>query len=97
MPGQIRMTPEQMRTRASEVRREGDTFEQVIGSLRRIIINELPTEWEGAASAAFADQFTRLEPAFKEMRELVYQIGTQLDRTADAVQQLDEDIASRFR
>ena len=94
--GQIRMSPARMRERAGEVRVQGNHFEDAINGLRRIIVNELPAEWEGAASVAFADQFSRLEPAFKEMRQLVDQIGTQLDRTADATQQLDEDIARRF-
>ena len=95
MSGQIRMTPEQMRMRANEVRNEGDTFEGVINKMQNII-NELQTEWEGQASRAFAQQFDNLKPAFNDMRQLIADIGAQLDATANAVEQLDADIASKF-
>ena len=92
----LRMSPDTMRQRAGEVRNQGDNVEQAISYLRRLIVDELPSEWEGAASRAFADQFLRLEPAFKEMREIVYQVGTQLDQTANATESLDAEIASKF-
>ena len=96
MSGQIRMTPEQMRQRAGEVRTQGDSFQEVITRMQGII-NELQSEWEGQASRAFAEQFDRLRPAFDDMRQLIYDIGAQLDATANSVEQLDMDIAGRFR
>jgi len=93
---QIRMTPEQMRQRAGEVRNQGESFQEVINRMQGII-NELQTEWEGQASRAFAEQFDRLKPSFNDMRNLIDNIGTQLDSTANAVEQMDQDIASRFR
>jgi len=94
--GQIRMTPEQMRQRAGEMRNKGETFQDVINGMQSII-NELQTEWEGQASRAFAEQFDRLKPAFNDTRQLIDNIGQQLDSTANAVEQMDQDIASRFR
>jgi WXG100 family type VII secretion target len=94
--GQIRITPEQMRGRAKEVHVQRDTFEGVISKMTNVI-NELQTEWEGQASRSFYDQFERLRPAFNDMRQLIYDIGTQLDGSANAVEQLDRDIASRFK
>jgi len=96
MSNQIRMTPEAMRGRASEVRTQGENFQDTINRMQSII-NELQTEWEGNASRAFASQFDRLKPSFNEMRQLIDDIGTQLDATANAVEQLDQDIAARFR
>ena len=96
MAGQIRMTPEQMRQRAGEVRTQGETFQDVINRMQSII-SELQTEWEGQASRAFAEQFDRLKPAFNDMRQLIDDIGSQLNATANAVEQLDQDIASKFR
>jgi len=92
---QIRMTPEQMRQRAGEVRVQGDNFQEVINRMQNVI-NELQTEWEGQASRAFYDQFNRLKPAFNDIRQLIADIGTQLDGTANAVENLDQEIASRF-
>jgi len=92
---QIRMTPETMHSRSGEVRYQGETFEGVINRMDGII-GELQTEWEGQASKAFADQFARLKPSFNEMRKLIDDISQQLYATANAVEQLDIDIASRF-
>ena len=96
MAGQIRMTPEQMRTRAGEVRTEGETFQGVINKMQNLI-NVLQEEWEGQASAQFAQQFETLKPSFNNMHQLINDIGGQLDATADAVEQLDQEIASKFQ
>lgn len=96
MAGQIRLTPEQMRQRAGEVRNQGEVFQDVINRMQGII-NELQSEWEGQASRAFADQFERLRPSFNDMRQLIDDIGAQLDSTANAVEQLDQEIAGRLR
>ena len=96
MSKQIRITPEQMRGRAGEVRTQGNAFEEVINRMSNII-NELQSEWEGQASAAFLEQFNRLKPAFNDMRRLVDDLSMQLDGTANAIEQLDTDIASKFR
>jgi len=96
MAGTIRMTPEQMRQRSGEVRTQGETFQGVIDKMQHII-NELRTEWDGSASEAFEQQFVRLKPSFNDMRQLIEDISTQLQNTANAVEQLDQEIASRFR
>ena len=95
MAGQIRLTPETMRQRSGEVRTEGNNFEEVINKMQRVI-NELETEWEGEASRRFADQFHALRPSFNDMRNLIDDISRQLSGTADALEQLDSDIASKF-
>jgi WXG100 family type VII secretion target len=92
---QIRLTPEQMRSRAGEVRGQGETFQGVIDRMQGII-NELQSEWEGAASRQFAQQFDTLKPSFNEMKQLIDDIGSQLDATANAVEQLDQEIANKF-
>ena len=95
MAGQIRMTPDQMRSRSGEVRGQGETFQGVINRMQGII-NELQTEWEGEASRSFAAQFDSLKPSFNKMKELIDDISKQLAQTADSVEQLDRDIASKF-
>ena len=93
--GQIRITPEQMRGRAKEVHVQRDTFDGVINKMKNII-NELQTEWEGQASRSFYDQFNRLQPSFDQMRQLLEDLGGQLNSTASALEQLDQQIASKF-
>ena len=49
--GQIRMTPDTMRTRAGEYRNEAETLQGVIEKMDSLL-NTLLTEWEGSASEA---------------------------------------------
>ena len=54
--GQIRMTPDTMRGRAGEYRTEAENVQNVIDKMDRLL-DTLLTEWEGAASEAYANKF----------------------------------------
>jgi len=95
MAEQIRMSPGRMRQRAGEVRVQEEAFEMVVNKMQALI-NELQTEWEGLASQQFAAQFDALKPSFTNMRDLLHDISLQLDNSANAIEQLDSDIASKF-
>lgn len=95
MAGQIRITPDQMRTRANDFRKAGTDYEDVITTMKNLI-SVLQDEWEGQASQKFAEQFHSLEPTFSQMYQLIEDIAKQCDDTANAIQQLDEDIAKKF-
>jgi len=95
MAGQIRISPEQMHARAGEFRTEGENFQSVINKMQNLI-GVLQEEWEGQASQKFASQFDSLKPSFNEMKQLIDDIGSQLDGTAAAIQNLDSEIASKF-
>lgn len=92
---QIRLTPEQMRGRAGDFRNARADYEAMVQSMNRLI-ETLQTEWEGQASQKFVEQFEGLKPSFDSMRQLIEDIAGQLDATANAVEQLDMDIAGRM-
>ena len=56
----------------------------------------LRTEWEGAALQGFDNQFNELKPKVQNFAELMQQINTQLDKTAQAMQQNDQDLSRNF-
>lgn len=94
--GQIRMTPDTMRTRASEYRIESENVQAVIDKMD-ILLEELLSEWEGASSEAYADKFGELRPSFVAAKELIDDIAKALDTTAEAVESTDDQIASQIR
>ena len=94
--GRISMTLEQMNMRAGEVRREGDAFQEVITRMQGIVEN-LQSEWQGDASAAFNEQFFALKPSLDRTRNLFIDIAKQLDDAARITQQYDQDIARSIR
>lgn len=96
MAEQIRMTPEIMRTRASEYLVQAENLQAIIGNMDRLLTT-LQGEWEGHASEAYAQRFAQLRPGFIQTRELIDEIAAALKSTADIVEETDNSIASRFR
>lgn len=56
----------------------------------------LRAEWEGAAFQGFDNQFNELKPKVQNFAELMQQINTQLDKTAQAMQQNDQELSRNF-
>lgn len=93
--GQIRMTPDTMRTRAGEYRTEAENVQGVIEKMDSLL-DTLLTEWEGAASEAYANKFNELRPSFVAAKDLIDDIAVALEKTAEAVESTDSQIASQF-
>lgn len=96
MANQIRMTPETMRTRASEYTTQAGNIQQVIDKLDRLL-QQLQQEWEGDASRAYAEKFNQLRPGFVKTKDLVDEISAALRKTAQIVEDTDRNIAGQFR
>lgn len=96
MADQIRMTPDVMRERAGQYRTEADTVNGVISSMDSLL-QQLLSEWEGAASEAYDARYQELKPGFQKAEELIREIAAALDSTANIVESTDNDIASQFR
>ena len=96
MSGQIRITPEELRGCASQCRSYGEEQEGLIQKTQSLIDN-LQNQWEGQASSAYAQQFAGLRPSYDRIRELYNELAQQLDGTANAMADLDREIAGRFQ
>ncbi|AKA71545.1 MULTISPECIES: WXG100 family type VII secretion target [Clostridium] len=95
MSDQIRISPERMIERSRDYHQEAEKINEVINRMTSLI-SELQTEWEGQASASFANQFNELRPSFVNMHDLVETISHQLQQTGSAMQERDQEIASQF-
>lgn len=96
MSDQIRMSPEMMRSRASEYATQSEMVGEVIAKMDSLL-TQLQSEWEGAASRSYAEKYEELKPGFVKAQELIMDISTALNKTADIVEQQDQDIAAQFR
>ncbi len=96
MSGIIRVTPAELDAMASRYKHESGEVASQIGRLDGMI-SELQSMWEGSSSKAFADQYDRLKPSITEMRELLNEVGLQLSRAGQALQDADQQIASQIR
>ncbi|MGE6260584.1 WXG100 family type VII secretion target [Heyndrickxia sporothermodurans] len=92
---QIKMTPEELKTKATRYKRGGDQILEILKDLSNLQ-TELRTEWEGRAFDKFSDQFDQLSPKVKNFAQLLHDIKMQLDNTADAVARHDEELSKNF-
>jgi len=97
MAGRISLSPEQMQARINEVRNVENDFVECFRKTEAIV-SGLQGEWEGEASRGFAEQFDRLkQTAFQPMKEMYEGLGKQLTETQRVIQDLDQQIASKFK
>lgn len=94
--GQIRMTPDTMRTRAGEYAKEAQNVEDVIKAMDKLL-STLLTEWEGASSVAYNEKYKSLRPGFVAAKNLIDDIALALNKTAQAIESTDSTIANQFR
>ncbi len=93
----IRISPDQMRGRAGEFRNEAAVVGDSISAMDRLL-GQLQEEWEGEASRSYAQRYqSELRPSFQKAQEMIDEIATALDRTAQEMQEMDQRIASGFR
>lgn len=96
MGNQIRMTPEKMRSRASEYSNQANNLQSIITKMD-VLLRNLQGEWEGNASQAYAARFGELRPGFVKAKDLIDEISTALKSTAQIVEETDKSIAAQFR
>jgi len=96
MAGQIRISPDQMRQRASQYRNEADNVAGVITKMDTLL-GQLQSEWEGSSSESYAERYTQLRPGFQKAEDLIREIASALDSTAGILESTDSDIAGKFR
>lgn len=96
MANQIRMSPEQMRSRASEYTTQAGNVQEVIGKLDNLLTS-LQSEWEGSASESYATKYGELRPGFVKAKELIDEISAALIKTAQLVEDTDTNIANAFK
>lgn len=96
MSDQIRMTPDMMRSRASEYATQSEMVGEVISRMDSLL-SQLQSEWEGAASRSYAEKYEELKQGFVKAQELIMEISEALNKTAQTVEETDQAIAAQFR
>jgi len=93
MAGQIRITPDQMRSRANEYSNEAQKVGDTIHKMDSLL-NALQGEWEGESARAYAERFNQLRPSFVQAQSLIEEIATALRNTATTLEETDRNIAA---
>ncbi len=96
MASQIRMTPEQMRGRASEYRTQANNVQEVITKMDSLL-QALMSEWEGTSAEAYSARYAELKPGFVKAQDLINEIAASLDSAANQTEELDQGLASQWK
>ncbi|KON85650.1 hypothetical protein AF332_01510 [Sporosarcina globispora] len=96
MSGVIRVTPAELVGMSNRYNGESSQVGDQVVRLDNMI-RELEGAWEGEASRAFAEQYQSLRPSFVQMQQLLEDISVQLNNTARALEDADNQIAGQIR
>ncbi len=85
---QLKVTPEQLHSRANEYREQSKEVEGVISKLDSLM-SALEGEWEGSSASKYIEKYQELLPSFKNMQELIAQLADALDKEANKFEEAD--------
>ena len=85
---QLRVTPDLLRTRAAEYRRQADAADDLIAKLDSLL-STLESEWEGNSASKYMSQYNDLRPSFVSMQELITDLASELDQQANKFEAAD--------
>jgi WXG100 family type VII secretion target len=89
----IIVTPEEMRSNATNIRTEKANFEQCISSMRTIV-NSMSGVFEGEAATAFVSNFESYNAQFTSFGELLESFAQKLDTAANTMEETDGGLAA---
>lgn len=92
---QIRISPETMVSRAGEYSNHQATLTELTNTLDNLLVT-LQEEWEGQATESFATQWGDIKPSFLNCTQLLGDISSQLNSTAQAMTELDAQISGQM-
>ncbi|AZB40859.1 MULTISPECIES: WXG100 family type VII secretion target [Bacillaceae] len=96
MAGLIKVTPEELVVKSNDFKAESENVHQQITRLNGKM-DELRDLWKGSASEAFSEQWETLRPSVEKMETMLAEVSQQLNKTADALRNADQDIANQIR
>ena len=95
MAGQIKLTPEELRTSATKYTKGANDVRTVLSMLDREQAT-IRSNWSGSAFLKFDGQYNSLTPKIKEFADLLDQINKQLMSVANILEETDQRIASQI-
>lgn len=96
MASRITVTPDQLITSARKFQTGANDTERLLKQLNNEV-NNLQSEWQGAAHSAFFEQYKQLQGPLNKFVTVLNEINTQLTGVAKTMEDVDQKIASKMR
>lgn len=96
MAGRIKATPKQMRGTAAKFGKEAANLGQSMTRMKQLV-NSLDNFWEGDATQAYKERYTKLGKSFKNAKELMEELDKNLRASGKILEETDKKIVSRLK
>lgn len=93
--GKIMMTPEEMNSYAQQYK-SGSSEIANLSSKLNSLESTIEQEWQGRGFDQFDAEFKQLKPKVDQFAQLLSEIADKLNKSAQAMQDTDQQIASQF-
>jgi len=87
----IQVTPDMLRARAGDVRKNRGEHDAVIQRLNTIV-NGLSDVWQGEAQNAFVERYRSMEATFRNFSEMLEGYAKLMDTAANQMQETDQSL-----
>lgn len=94
MAKRIAISPEQVRSVATQFKSKGQESEAMVQQLGSAV-DGLQSQWEGMAAQRFMGDFQQWRTNMKNYSQLLNEIGMQLERIANTLETTDQNLAGR--
>ena len=91
----IKVTPDMLRARAGDVRKNRGEHEATIQRISTIV-NGLNDVWQGEAQNAFVERYRSMEQTFKQFSEMLEGYATLMDSAANQLQETDAALKTQM-
>ncbi|MBR0039179.1 MAG: WXG100 family type VII secretion target [Lachnospiraceae bacterium] len=95
MAGTIRITPESLRSNATKVDGYRSEFDGTMSNLQRLVDN-LGSEWEGQAQAAFNNDFQNMKKTITSFSQCLQRYADAMRTAAAELEQADQNLKSKM-
>jgi len=91
----IQVTPEMLRGRAGDVRKNRAEHDATIQRLNQIVFG-LEDVWKGEAQTAFVERYRSMEATFKNFSEMLEGYAKLMDTAANQMQETDSALKGKM-
>ena len=93
----IKVTSEQLHSVSSQLKTGSEEVSQRLDSMRAQVQNLVDSDWSGAASASFHENYTKWNQGARQVKEALDGIAQLLAQAAQTYQQTEEQLARQLR
>lgn len=91
----IQVTPDQLRTKAGELRGYKADHDEAMQKMRTLMTN-LNEVWKGEAQDALLAKYEGMQSTFTQFAEMLDDYAKLMDSSANQLEQLDQSLASQM-